>query len=746
MGLTDRGVFLMIWGDRAYGQAAHNLAVSIKRHSPDMPIHILSQRDTLAGVPLDFFDHVETHYHTIEDPGLFKSQVYDRLPFEHTLYLDVDALCIAPLEPIFDRMIEEGKPYRCFVHTFYDKDAPEEMPLMVWARKSDIWSHFRLNGEQFPATQSSLQYIKKCEWSENMFLKFQKNFINPIPLEKLRFAWGGGQPDELYLNVTLAQLGYDPSVDNCIYFGDKHADVSPSHLSEKYAILSMFGTANNIKRTYTKFYDNEGRRYIREMKYRYWFKWNNIAGRKHANKRLKPAKATRVQFNGRTISEQNFVAVNSPKKIVLFTSLYDSENVVRNNELNLCMQHNVENPQIDRIVNMGPVRCEHSKVTNIEVKRPSYNDYFKAIDEHCQDGEFAIIANSDIYFDNTINWLKQIKMDGTMLALSRWNLNNNGQLTHFAIPGSQDSWIIKVEKASPLYKKLQGIGHYNLGLPGCDHMIAKDAHTIGYKVINPSKDIRSIHLHNSNYRTYGDPDRISGYYPVHVCPLPEKIPTAIIRQPGRVGDIIRCLDIAKHYSKDFIVFWECPQQYHSLFDYVDYCTPVVKGRADKDIDISFGINLQSPTQREWLRVQKHESFISLKYRLAGVPFKNQLTYNRNLKRENELFEKVVKGGKYALVHDVSDAGTPPEIETDLPIIRFTHVDDHTIFDWRKVVENATEIHCMDSSLCNFVNMVCTNEDGIIKKYYRTDRIYVFGVETILSLNWEIIETKEYAHS
>lgn len=735
---------MMIWGDRAYGQAAHNFAMSLKRHSPDIPIHILSQRDTLTGVPLDFFDHVETHYHHIEDAGLFKAQVYDRLPFEHTLYLDVDALCVAPIEPLFDRLIAEDKPYRCFVHTHYDKNGPEEFPLMVWANKSVIWNHYGFDDERLPATQSSLQYIRKCDFSKDLFTRLQRNFINPIPLEKLRYAWGGGQPDELYLNVTLAQLNYDPSLDGALYFGNELTIKSPSKIGEQYPILSMFGTVNNIHRLYTKFYDNELKAMSREMGHRYFFKWNNIAGRKHANKRLKRGREQRVAFNGRTLHETPFTKIKSKQKVVLFTSLYDSGNLIRNNELNHCFDRNIENTEISRIINLGPVKREHPKVMNIACERPTYNDYFKAIDKCCMDGEIAIVSNSDIYFDDTINWVKQIRMNGVMLALSRWNLNNNGVMTHFAIAGSQDVWIIKVERDKPYYQNLLKVGNYNLGLPGCDHMIAKDGHDCGYKVLNPSKDIRSIHYHNSNYRTYGDPDRVSGYYPVHVCPLPEKLPTAIIKQPGRVGDIIRCLDIAKHYSEDFIVFWECPKQYHPLFDYVDYCTPVTSGTADKIIDISFGINTQSPTQREWQKVQKHENFISLKYRLAGVPFQNKLTYNRNHIRENELYDKIAKGkGRYALVHDVSDYGTPPKIETDLEIIRFSPVEDYTIFDWRKVIEKATEIHCMDSSLCNFVNMICSNDDGIIKKYYRTDRIFVYGVELTLSIHWDIITTPEH---
>ncbi len=45
-----RGILLMAWGKRGYGFMAHNLAVSIKHHSPGIPIHLIATEKVLKEV------------------------------------------------------------------------------------------------------------------------------------------------------------------------------------------------------------------------------------------------------------------------------------------------------------------------------------------------------------------------------------------------------------------------------------------------------------------------------------------------------------------------------------------------------------------------------------------------------------------------------------------------------------------------------------------------------------------------
>lgn len=730
------GIFICIWGDKAYGESAYNLAMSLKFYSPNIPIHLLTQPDTVKGIPLEYFDNVEYYHHPVTDPGLFKSQIYEKLPFQYTLFLDADALCVAPVEPLFEKLINEGKPYRCFVHTFYGKESPNAMPLMVWADRDVIWNHYGLDNERLPATQSSLQFIQKGDWCEQMFLKFQQNFSNPIPLHKLKNAWGGGQPDELYLNVTLAQLNYDPSIETGIYFGNEYT-LRPHQIKEKHQFLSMFGTANNIKAIFVNYYDGELEKTAKHFGHRTFFKWKNISFKKHANKRMPNMSRTRrarLALSGPPFQEERFKVLNLPGKTLLCTSYYETGNPIRDAEFSKCRDLHLISQHIDHILNLGTLKVDHPRVTNISYERPTYEDFLKEAKKLNYD--YTVIANSDIYFDESLNWIKQIKMDKTMIALTRWDMDNNGFAKFFNYEWSQDVWIFK--------DLPEGIGKYFLGLPGCDNKFAYEAELLGFKVLNPSKDIKTYHVHNSNARNYGEQDRLPPpYKEVAISSIKGLLKESVcIHQPGKVGDIINTLPIAKYLSKDRIVYWALPKQYWNLLP--DYVIPV-ENPIGKVIDLSFGLNRNAASQKEWERVRKEESFVSLKYRLAGVPISElrNLDYKRRIPFEISLFTQLDPKEKYALVHDSSDYGTPINPTTDLKVIKFVPHNGYTIFDWRKVIENATEIHCIDSSLCNFVDCL----DVKAKKfYYKTDRVPLKGDETILTKEWTRVNLLEYASS
>lgn len=220
----------------------------------------------------------------------------------------------------------------------------------------------------------------------------------------------------------------------------------------------------------------------------------------------------------------------------------------------------------------------------------------------------------------------------------------------------------------------------------------------------------------------------------------------LIHQPGKVGDIINCLPIAAWYADHgHTIYWLCPEKYHSMFDYVDYVTPVAKRvRCDRYIDLSFGLVQNTSLHNRWLRERiLGKSFVTLKYELAGVPITElrKLRYNRKTERENKLFKRVIPNAvyyPYVLTHKSSDYGSAIKVvlTEDVPFeIKFSPISDFTIFDWREVIEQAASIHCIDSSLCNFVDCIPTDAKLF---YYITDRVPVKGDRTILTKNWNYV--------
>lgn len=185
--------------------------------------------------------------------------------------------------------------------------------------------------------------------------------------------------------------------------------------------------------------------------------------------------------------------------------------------------------------------------------------------------------------------------------------------------------------------------------------------------------------------------------------------TMLIIQPGRSGDIIINLPIAKYFSEYYLVKWQCPKKYHDIFENIDYCKPVESkaGNYDKVLDLSFGFG--GPPEAWWQQNKKlFDSFVRAKYHLAGVDILNRwkLSWERNENKENELYDHIVEkyGEDYILVHETTHKGTYVTIDKGNKV-EFAPIEGYNIFDWYKVIENAKEIHCIDSLLSNFIEAV-----------------------------------------
>ena len=72
---------------------------------------------------------------------------------------------------------------------------------------------------------------------------------------------------------------------------------------------------------------------------------------------------------------------------------------------------------------------------------------------------------------------------------------------------SQDCWIFR----SPLNIDLNKID-FSFGTLGCDSILSAHIYDIGLNISNPCYDIISTHVHNTEFRTYNDDNRIHGKY------------------------------------------------------------------------------------------------------------------------------------------------------------------------------------------------------------------------------------------
>ena len=197
----------------------------------------------------------------------------------------------------------------------------------------------------------------------------------------------------------------------------------------------------------------------------------------------------------------------------------------------------------------------------------------------------------------------------------------------------------------------------------------------------------------------------------------------IIRQPAGIGDIFFTQKIAyylhNYYKLDII--WPVIPEFYWIKDYIK--VPFIefvsiesefegKNALSNDVPYIFEYDnfLVVPLQRaDWVFPG---SVMDAKYKMVDLEFEDWADYfsfERNIQKENELYCKILglsDDSKYCLVS--KNYGSPPKFETidiryhgDLDVINLSFINNITLIDWCKVIENASEIHTMDSSI-NFI--------------------------------------------
>lgn len=296
-----KGIVLLAFGKRGYGFAAYNLAVSIRAFNKTIPITVYKDDIAFSHIEpdkLSIFDQVLPIPHGIMyqagrlDPGFAKVNLYDLYPYDLNLYLDVDALCLKDIEPLFDIMekkVQKGYFYTHIIDT-HTIDKGRDFKSMQWAWADDIWDHFKLNHEDtFYATNSSYQIVRKGKDAKKFYDQIKKNYANPIPIDKLRMKWGGGQPDELYMNAALCQLKVPAQMDTDVMFFGGDLNHTFTEIENKFYFLSMYGAGfSNVSTTrlkYREWYDRLLKKHFDNRGEAHQYKSQYIMAEKHANQR-----------------------------------------------------------------------------------------------------------------------------------------------------------------------------------------------------------------------------------------------------------------------------------------------------------------------------------------------------------------------------------------------------------------------------------------------------------------------------
>ena len=231
-----------------------------------------------------------------------------------------------------------------------------------------------------------------------------------------------------------------------------------------------------------------------------------------------------------------------------------------------------------------------------------------------------------------------------------------------------------------------------------------------------------------------------------------------IYQQTQIGDHILCYPIVKHYAAlhDNVYVFARPlgerhisnvnRLYSSLSNVKIILSP------DHNHTLSFmKINPDNKylvfgheDYREQLSRDPNTQFDKYFYEAAGIPFEdkwNKFYLKRDLLKEKEVFYNVLglkDGEEYAFLQEDSTRGYNVDrtyINPNLKIIETAKNPDVNIFDFLYTIENAKEIHEINSSFLTLIDMLQLKNDGLFYHKYVRPTQYE---QPHLKLNWKIL--------
>ena len=126
--------------------------------------------------------------------------------------------------------------------------------------------------------------------------------------------------------------------------------------------------------------------------------------------------------------------------------------------------------------------------------RPLYSDFFKWISDTATPGDISVIANADIWFDDSVGVASRALGPRECFAMARWD-----ESTLFDRNDSQDCWVFR----GPVV----GVkGDFPIGIPRCDNRFLYELQAAGYLVRNPAFSIRAHHVHKGKRIEYATSD------------------------------------------------------------------------------------------------------------------------------------------------------------------------------------------------------------------------------------------------
>ncbi len=226
---------------------------------------------------------------------------------------------------------------------------------------------------------------------------------------------------------------------------------------------------------------------------------------------LRDPPSVRLEYYKSVNIEMRFVE-EQPKELWFLTQYYIPEKNRRAKEIRKCLDMNVENPLIDKIVLLNEkIYFNESKKKIQEVvigKRLTYADVLQWIHEHAPKNVICVFANADIWLDSVM-WRDAwtAKWEDVFVALLRWDVQEDGSESKLFGPrnDSQDTWAVLSDSVKSRTWNWDSV-RIPFGKAGCDNAITVEMLRQKFLIVNPALSLKTHHYQVSGFRTYDPSD------------------------------------------------------------------------------------------------------------------------------------------------------------------------------------------------------------------------------------------------
>ena len=192
---ADFGVITMAYGRDRYHRQAENLALSLRRHMPDLKLAIVTDRTDSAR---EYFDVAIPIGSTDLAGVIHKIRLYDFSPFQDTLFIDSDCLVAKPFHEEIERI--RGFDFSPVCGRYL---GPDDSDMFV----EDLGTTLdALNIDYFPKFNGGIYYFRKTERARQVFTHAEDLYNRASELGIRNFDKYGPN-DETLIGLALAMMG-----------------------------------------------------------------------------------------------------------------------------------------------------------------------------------------------------------------------------------------------------------------------------------------------------------------------------------------------------------------------------------------------------------------------------------------------------------------------------------------------------------------------------------------------------------